>query len=101
MTYKWQAWAFVAIFAVGAVFKTIADRQVAKETKRASDALDYIGRMQTYRLYDHEKEKSYPRPHMRKEFTVSEYDRMMKIPGCTELVWIGYDNQVHPDYCRP
>lgn len=74
--------------------KVGADIRAAAAQERMASSLEAISVSSTYRLFD-----TYPVV-KRRHLTKLEDAKIMSIPGCAESAYMGYDNNIHPDYCR-
>ena len=93
----------LAVLLVAAAYK--ANRvgnaviRLALAADRVAASMEAVSRVQTYRLYDDE----HPRwaPKKRRRITKEEDAFISKNPVCLAEAYVGYDDQIHPDYCRP
>lgn len=80
-----------------AVWRELND--VAKSARRVAAATEAAAASTTYALFD--QEKPHPERAKRRNITPAEDAFMMKTTDCAEIGFVGYDNEVHPKYCRP
>lgn len=74
--------------------------QMVSTDKRKAEALEEIAMDTMRKHYDHLKLDGVPEK--RRKLTPRE-DKFLSehLSQCMATAYIGYDNQLHPDYCRP
>jgi hypothetical protein len=78
--------------------KANGDIRAAAAQERIASAMEAIAAAQTYRHYD----QIQPAPEKRRKLTAREDEHLSHhIADCDSVAFIGYDNNLHPDYCRP
>ncbi len=83
-------------FAIGGALGSFTADQGRTEQKRIAAALEAIAASQTFQASDYEQIEK----RTRRNITHEEDVYASGITGCPEVVFIGYDNKVHPDWCR-
>ncbi len=76
--------------------KANGDIRAAAAQERMASALEAIAAASTYNRYD-----AHPKPEQRRRITANEDAFITAHQACWTDAYVGYDNEIHPDYCRP
>lgn len=78
--------------------KANADIRASAAQERIATSLEAIAKALTF--YEYDSSHGRLAPHVRRKITKQEDEKIMRTPGCAEEAYVGYDDRIHPDYCR-
>lgn len=88
-----------AISSMTLIFILLVGFEINKNESRMASALEESAMTDSFRLADDERPQEYIR-HQRRNITHSEDEFILKTRDCMTVAYVGYDNQIHPEYCQ-